>query len=76
MQKISSYLYPNRIRLLANLTTFNVEFTSVYQRTVKLFKGVDNTLEFEVINADQKRVDITQFIDFSLNIMEIGRAHV
>ena len=66
MQKISSYLYPNRVRLLANLAGFNVEYTSVYQRTINLFKGIDNVVEFDIINADQKRVDLT----------EIGRAHV
>ena len=59
MQKISSYLYPNRVRLLANLAGFNVEYTSVYQRTINLFKGIDNVVEFDIINADQKRVDLT-----------------
>lgn len=58
MQKISQYLYSNRIELLADLATFNVEFTNVYQRPIKIYKGVDNALEFDIKNADQKRIDL------------------
>ena len=58
MQKISQYLYSNRIELLADLATFNVEFTNVYQRPIKIYKGVDNVLEFDIKNADQKRLDL------------------
>lgn len=58
MQKISQYLYSNRIELLADLATFNVEFTNVYQRPIKIYKGVDNVLEFDIKNADQKRIDL------------------
>ena len=63
MQKIQSYLYPNRVRLLANLAGFTVENTIVYQRTVKIYNGIDNTLEFDIQNADQKRIDLTGFGD-------------
>jgi len=61
MQKISTYLYPNRIQLLADLAGFNVEYTNVYQRTVNIYKGINNTLEFEFKNADQKRIDISPY---------------
>ena len=39
MQKISSYLYSNRVILLANLAGFTVEYTNVYQRTIKIYNG-------------------------------------
>ena len=58
MQKVQSYLYPNRVILLADLAGFNVENTIVYARTVKLYKGVDNVIEFDIQNADQKRLDL------------------
>ena len=58
MRKISCYLYPNRIELLADLASFNVEYTNVYQRNVKIYKGVDNTIEFDIKNADQKRLEL------------------
>ena len=77
MQKISTYLYPNRIQLLADLAGFNVEFTNVYQKIVKIYKGVDNVIEFDVKNADQKRIELNSsnsytppISDIQLNIMD------
>lgn len=62
MQKISSYLYSNRIQLIADLaaleTDYPVEWKIVYQRPVKIYKGVDNVIELDVKNADQKRINI------------------
>jgi len=72
MQKISSYLYPNRIELLANVAGFTTEYTNVYQRTVKIYNGIDNTLEFDIKNADQKRIDLSTFRNIELNIMDMS----
>ena len=70
MQKISTYLYPNRIRLLADLAGFTVEYTNVYQRNVKIYKGVDNVLEFDVKNADQKRIDLSTLDNIRVHVMD------
>ena len=73
MRKISSYLYPNRIELLANVAGFTTEYTNVYQRTVKIYKGVDNVIEFDIKNADQKRIDLSEnpvLTDLYLNVMD------
>jgi len=70
MQKISTYLYPNRIELLADLAGFTVEYTNVYQRNVKIYHGIDNTLEFDIKNADQKRIDLSTLSNIQLNIMD------
>jgi hypothetical protein len=72
MQKISSYLYPNRIQLLADLAGFTTEYTNVYQRTVKIYNGIDNTLEFDIKNADQKRIDLSTFSMIELNVMDMS----
>lgn len=72
MQKISSYLYPNRIELLADLATFTVEYVNVYQRTIKIHKGINNTIEFDIKNADQKRIDLTALTDIKLHVMDAG----
>jgi hypothetical protein len=72
MQKISSYLYPNRIELLLDLAGFTVEFTSVYQRNVKIYNGIDNTIEFDIKNADQKRIDLTTLSVIELNVMDVS----
>jgi hypothetical protein len=70
MQKISTYLYPNRIELLADLASFNVEYTNVYQRIVKIYNGIDNTIEFDVKNADQKRIDLTTLSGIEMHVMD------
>jgi len=70
MQKISTYLYPNRIELLADLAGFTVEYTNVYQRNIKIYAGIDNTLEFDIKNADQKRIDLSTLTQIRLNIMD------
>ena len=59
MQKIQSYLYPNRIILLADLAGSTVENTIVYAKTVKIYNGIDNTIQFDIQNADQKRIDLS-----------------
>lgn len=70
MQKVLSYLYPNRVQILANLTGFTVEYTNVYQRNVKIYNGIDNTIEFDIKNADQKRIDLNTLGQIQLNVMD------
>jgi hypothetical protein len=70
MQKILSYLYPNRVTLLADLAGFNVEYTKVYQRNVKIYNGIDNAIEFDIKNADQKRIDLTTLSNIELHVMD------
>ena len=73
MQKISSYLYPNRVELLTDLAGFTTEYTNVYQRTVKIYKGVDNVIEFDIKNADQKRLELNAsplITNIELNVMD------
>lgn len=70
MQKIQSYLYPNRITIIADLAGFTTEYRKVYARTVKIYGGIDNTIQFEVLNADQKRIDITGYAELNMNIMD------
>ena len=70
MQKISSYLYPNRIQLLADLAGFTTEYTNVYQRHLKIYNGIDNTIEFDIKNADQKRIDLTTVSQIEMNVMD------
>ena len=72
MQKIITYSYPNRIQLLADLAGFNVEYTNVYQRNAKIYSGIDNTIDFDIKNADQKRIDLTTYDSIELNIMDIS----
>lgn len=70
MQKISSYLYPNRIEVLTDMAGFNVEYTNVYQRNLKIYNGIDNTIEFDIKNADQKRIDLATISSIQMNVMD------
>ena len=40
MQKISCYLYPNRINVVADVALFPVRWNIVYQNRVKIYQGV------------------------------------
>jgi hypothetical protein len=75
MQKVQSYLYPNRVILIADLAGFNVENTVVYAKTVKIYKGVDNVIQFDIQNADQKRLDLitsAPVTGIKMNVMDIS----
>ena len=61
MQKISSYLYSNRIQAVVNLAASPLEWRIVYQRKFKIYQGLNNVLELDVKNAEQKRIDITTY---------------
>lgn len=58
MQKIQFYLVPNRITVTTDLVGFNTEYRKVYQRKIKIYKGIDNTIEIEVKNSEQRRQDV------------------
>jgi hypothetical protein len=61
MQLISVYLYPNKLDVFTNsLADWTQErYRQVYQRNLKIYRGVDNRIDFQVKNAAQKPLDIT-----------------
>jgi hypothetical protein len=61
MQKIQVYLVPNRIKVTTDVTGFATEFRQVYQRKLKLYKGIDNAIEFDVRDSDQRRQNIMNY---------------
>lgn len=75
MQKISCYLVPNRTIVVLNAAGFNTEFRQVYTRTIKLYKGITNTLEFDVRNNEQKKQSILgktpKLVIFDLNQQQL-----
>jgi len=58
MQKIQLYLLSNRIKLVVDQASTTTEFSQVYTRKIKIYKGADNTIEFDIRNDDQRRVDV------------------
>jgi hypothetical protein len=59
MSLIPRYLVNNRTTLVANVAGFVTEYRPVYQRTIPIYKGIDNTLEFQVLNPDQKPIALS-----------------
>lgn len=61
MQLNPVYLYPNKIDVFTNaLASWTTErYRRVYNRNLKVYQGVDNRIDLQVRNADQKAADIT-----------------
>ncbi|MDA9954406.1 hypothetical protein N9D61_08880, partial [Planktomarina sp.] len=55
------YLVSNRINILANEAGFVTEYKPVYSRTLTVYKGIDNVLEFRLLNPDQKPLDVDRY---------------
>ena len=75
MQKISSYLYSNRILVVADLASYPVEWRPVYQRKIKMYKGMKNVIEFDIRNADQKRIGVNGY-NIKCLIMDVFNTEV
>ncbi len=71
MQLTPRYLVNNKTTLIANDAGFITEYRTVYQRHIKVYRGIDNVLQFKILNHDQKPVDITtktpKFVVFDAN---------
>ena len=59
MQLIPRYLVNNRTTVVVNDTGFITEYRPVYSRNLKVYRGIDNNIEFKIVNADQKPISLT-----------------
>ena len=55
------YLVNNRIHIVSNDSGFVTEYKPVYQRQLKVYKNIDNTLQFKVLNSDQKPLAVGSY---------------
>jgi hypothetical protein len=62
MQLIPRYLVSNKTTIVANEAGFVTEYKPVYQKHINIYKGIDNVLEFKILNVDQKSIDLTNYI--------------
>jgi hypothetical protein len=60
MQLIPRYLVENKVDVIANDSGLTVEYRPVYSRQLKIYRGIDNTIQFRYLNADQKPVLVTE----------------
>ena len=69
MQQIYVYLYRNQLDIFTN---YNQSWTQeryrkVYNRNTKIYRNVDNTIDFQIRNGDEKAISIgTQSLVFNL----------
>jgi hypothetical protein len=61
MQLLPRYLCNNTTTVIADMAGFITEYRPVYSKQLQVYKGIDNVLEFRLLNADQKPVDITSY---------------
>ena len=61
MQLIPRYLVTNRINIVADVAGFITEYRPVYQRHIQVYKGIDNVIEFRLLNADQKPINTQSY---------------
>ncbi len=61
MQLISVYLYPNKLDVFTNAAAAwqTERYRRVYNRNIKIYRGVDNRIDLQVRNSDQKAADVT-----------------
>lgn len=63
MQTINTYLYPNIIiAQFVDPTIFTTRNRVVYTRTIKIYQGIDNPLQVQVKNQDQRPIDTTGYL--------------
>lgn len=61
MQLAPRYLVKNRTILISNTSGFITEYCPVYHRNINIFKGIDNTIQFKLLNADQKPINTSLY---------------
>ena len=61
MQITPRYLVNNRVTIVADLAGSITEYRPVYQRHLQVYRGIDNTLQFKILNSDQKPVSLSEY---------------
>jgi len=65
----SVYLYPNKVDVYTNYeaTWVTERYYRVYNRNLKIYRSVDNRIDFQVRNRDQKAISVDQtYLVFSI----------
>jgi hypothetical protein len=72
MQFNPVYLYSNKVDVFTNLDSWTTErYRKVYQRNFKIYRGIDNRIDLQVRNSDEKAKDITGYT-LVFNLVERG----
>lgn len=69
MQKLPVYLYTNLFEVILDLDNNRGIHQTMYQRPIKVQKGVKNTIQLQFKNSDQKKVGVYG-LQFYLNVFD------
>ena len=58
MQLVQRYLLNSNVLLTADVAGNITEYKALYSRRLNIYRGIDNKITFQVLNADQKPVSI------------------
>ena len=61
MQLVPRYLVKQRINIVADVAGFTTEYRPVYRKQLQVYKGIDNEIQFKLMNTDQKAIDLTGY---------------
>jgi hypothetical protein len=70
MQLTPRYLVKTKTNIVLDQAGHPVEYRPVYTKTLKVYKNIDNVLQFTLLNADQKTVELpgdAVFVAFDQN---------
>lgn len=72
MQHASVYLYSNKIDVYINPINSSLmeTFNKVYNRNLKIVRGIDNTIELRVKNSDQRPANISNDVYLVFNLVD------
>lgn len=59
MQLLPRYLVEQTTILVADVAGYITEYRPVYNRDIEVYKGIDNALQFKLLNADQKGINLS-----------------
>jgi len=62
MQYLPRYLLNNTFIIISTDSGYNTEYMPVYTRQLKAYRGIGNKVQFQLLNADQKPIDITDYM--------------
>ena len=73
MQLTPRYLVNNVITIIASEVGITTEYKKVYTRQLKVYRGIDNRLQFRLVNADQKPISVTNYTPKFVAFDESGK---
>jgi hypothetical protein len=61
MQLIPRYLVKQRTHIVADVAGFATEYRPVYRKEIQIYRGIDNEIQFKLMNTDQKPIDLSSY---------------